>query len=107
MSAALARRFSSLVTDGWTDINGIAVINYLAICGYQTFFLESVYTGSTSDAVLLADDIQRVIRKDDFIDFVAVVTDNSPANQNSWTILQEPRREMFFSVAPHTQSICW
>ncbi|KAE9005367.1 hypothetical protein PR003_g25366 [Phytophthora rubi] len=37
MRGALARRFYSLVTDRWTDTNGFAVINCLAICGQHTF----------------------------------------------------------------------
>ncbi|KAF4141933.1 hypothetical protein GN958_ATG08822 [Phytophthora infestans] len=39
---SLSMHFCLLVTDGWTDINGDAVITYLVISGDQTFFLESV-----------------------------------------------------------------
>ncbi|KAF4144261.1 hypothetical protein GN958_ATG06582 [Phytophthora infestans] len=94
--SALARRVFPPVTDAWPDINGFAVINYLAIFWSDTLFLETVYTRSGShDSVFLANDINQVIEK--FIDFVAVVTDNTSANQSAWAILQE---NVFKNVFP-------
>ncbi|KAE8894871.1 hypothetical protein PF006_g670 [Phytophthora fragariae] len=52
----------TLYTDGWTDVNGKSVINYVLECEGETYFLESVYTGSTShDTLFLAADVKKVI----------------------------------------------
>jgi hypothetical protein len=34
----------TLTTDGWTDVNADSVINYVLICGSETFFLEAAYS---------------------------------------------------------------
>ncbi|KAE9052339.1 hypothetical protein PR003_g908 [Phytophthora rubi] len=62
----------------------------MALCGKHTFFLESVYTRSAShDATFLSGDIRHVFAKYDFIDLVAVVTNNTSANQSAWLTLQD------------------
>jgi hypothetical protein len=52
---------ATLVTDGWTDLNGLAVIIYVAVSGDSAFFLESLYSGEESPgADFLARDVKRV-----------------------------------------------
>ncbi|KAE9332320.1 hypothetical protein PR003_g14573 [Phytophthora rubi] len=87
----------TLYTDGWAGVNGKSVINYVLECEGETYFLESVYTGSTShDALFLAADVKRVIESAKFTTIVAVVTDNTAANQLMWSTLQREYPEMFF-----------
>ncbi|OWY99060.1 Transposase [Phytophthora megakarya] len=107
LRVALARQKATLVSDAWTDVNGLSVINYVATSGNDTFFLESVYTGSESHgASFLANDISRVMQKYGFIRFVAVVTDNTSANRNAWKILQEeyPRSVLPRMCCPYPES---
>ncbi|GMF22084.1 unnamed protein product [Phytophthora fragariaefolia] len=40
LGLALAGKVVTLVTDGWTDINGQAVVNYVVVCSKFTFFLK-------------------------------------------------------------------
>ncbi|KAE9048727.1 hypothetical protein PR002_g308 [Phytophthora rubi] len=82
----------TLYTDGWTDVNGKSVINYVLECEGETYFLESVYTGSTShDTLFLAADVKKVIKSAKFSTIVAVVTDNTAASQLMWST------DVFFS----------
>ena len=84
-------------TIGWTDTNGKAVLNYMAVAGKSAFLLESHYTGAKShDANFLAEDIERVIHKYDFLDMCAVVTNNTAANQKVWELLQPKFPRGFF-----------
>jgi hypothetical protein len=72
----------SLTTDGWADINGNSVFNYMLLVGKNTFLLESNYTCSTShDADFLATDIERVITKYSLGAPNSVVTDNTAVNK--------------------------
>ncbi|KAF4130774.1 hAT family C-terminal dimerization region [Phytophthora infestans] len=97
LKVALDGKIVTLVTDGWTDINGLAVVNYVVVCGEYTFFLESVYTGTQAhDAEFLAADIERVIAKYDFLEVGAVVTDNTNANKATWETLQNKFPKTFF-----------
>jgi hypothetical protein len=89
--------YCTLTTDGWTDINGNSVINYVVASRKGSFFLESVYTGSdghTSD--YLSKDIIRVIEKHSDIQICGVVTDNTATNKKAWEILQKVYPEKFF-----------
>ncbi|KAK1931762.1 hypothetical protein P3T76_012694 [Phytophthora citrophthora] len=84
----------TLATDAWTDVNGKSVINYVLICGEDTYLLETVYTGSTShSAAFLAADIKRVITA---ALFTTIVTDNTTANQLVWQTLQPECPQIFF-----------
>ncbi|RAW29573.1 hypothetical protein PC110_g14067 [Phytophthora cactorum] len=88
---------STLVIDAWTDVNGKSVINYVRICGDDTYLLETVYTGSTlHSASYLAADIKRVIEVIKFASIAAVVTDNTATNQLVWQTLQADYPKVFF-----------
>ncbi|KAE8992118.1 hypothetical protein PR003_g20990 [Phytophthora rubi] len=97
MQVELEGQIVTIVTDGWTDMNGLAVINYVADARKKTYFLKSVYTGAqTHDAAFLAADIKRVIDKYDFLHVGAVVTDNIAANKSAWELLQPDFPRVFF-----------
>lgn len=97
MQVELDGQTVTIVTDGWTDINGLSVINYVAVVGRKTFFLESVYTGSQGhDAQFLSADIKRVVLKYDFLSVGAVVTDNTATNKAAWELLQQEFPRLFF-----------
>ncbi|KAG3109035.1 hypothetical protein PI124_g11160 [Phytophthora idaei] len=97
VTVTLGGKVVTLVTDCWADINGKDVVNYCAVCGIYTFFLESAYTGTQShDAAFLTADVERVIAKYDFLDVGAVVTDNTSSNQATWKALQEKFYKPFF-----------
>ncbi|EGZ06194.1 hypothetical protein PHYSODRAFT_390873, partial [Phytophthora sojae] len=87
----------TLYTDGWTDVNGKSVINYVLECEGESYFLGSVYTGSTShDAVFLSADVKRVLEAAKFTTIVAVVTDNTATNQLMWSTLRPEYPDIFF-----------
>ncbi|KAG6586974.1 Transposase [Phytophthora cinnamomi] len=89
MEKSLSGRMATLVSDAWTDINGQPVMNYVVVCGKNTHFLESVYTGARAhDTEYLTADIGRVIAKYSFLKIGAVVTDNTRANQATWKALK-------------------
>ncbi|KAE9049921.1 hypothetical protein PR003_g5399 [Phytophthora rubi] len=87
----------TLTTDGWTDINGKSVINYVLIIGPDTYFLESVYTGAVShDATFLVADIKRMMTKISFFKISAVGTDKTATNQLVWSTFQRDYPHVFF-----------
>ncbi|KAE8983665.1 hypothetical protein PR003_g23818 [Phytophthora rubi] len=97
MEADLTGEVVTVVTDGWTDINGLAVVNYVVAAGKKTYFLESVYTGSQShDTEFLVRDARRVISKYKFLNVGAIVTDNTTANKAMWEELQPDFPNVFF-----------
>ncbi|KAG6942363.1 hypothetical protein JG688_00018149, partial [Phytophthora aleatoria] len=97
VTVTLSGKVVTLVTDCWADINGKDVVNYCAVCGIYTFFLESAYTGTQlHDAAFLTADVERIIAKYDFLDVGAVVTDNTSSNQATWKALQEKFHKPFF-----------
>ncbi|KAE9350143.1 hypothetical protein PF008_g6596 [Phytophthora fragariae] len=81
LTVKLGGRVVTLETDGCTDINGMAVVNYMAVSGDLSYFLESVYTGAQShDTLFLVADVKIVLLKYKSIKFGSVITDNTPAN---------------------------
>ncbi|POM68991.1 Transposase putative [Phytophthora palmivora] len=70
-------------------MNGLDVINCVAVAAKKMYFLESVYVGTQAhDAAFLATDIKRVIDKYDFVYVGPVVTDNMATNKSAWELLQ-------------------
>ncbi|ETI56823.1 hypothetical protein F443_00785, partial [Phytophthora nicotianae P1569] len=87
----------TLTTDGCTDVNGKAVINYVLLTEDTTVFLEFVYTGSEShETPYLASNTLRVMEQLDFVSIAAVVTDNTATNQPVWSTLQQKKPMVFF-----------
>ena len=91
-----------LVSDGWTNVKGESIINYIAVEPKHAIFLESKTTGTTGhSAVFLAEDIQRVIEKIP-CNVAGVVTDNTSANKKAWSILQQKYpNKYFYGCASH------
>jgi hypothetical protein len=80
---------SCLISDGWSNINNDAIINYMAASPEFTLFLESVSTGQQEhDHKFIADDIERVIREHPSIIFAGAVIDNTSTNKKAWGLLQ-------------------
>ncbi|POM78926.1 Transposase putative [Phytophthora palmivora] len=97
MQVELEGQVLAIVTDSWTDMNGLAVISYVAVACKKTYFLESVYTGAQAhDAAFLATDIKLVIDKYEFLHVGAVVTDNMATNKSAWELLQPDFLYAFF-----------
>jgi hypothetical protein len=95
IESSLRGKAATLVTDGWTDINGRSVINYVATL---RFFLESVYgTDERHTAEYIANDIERVFEKYNFVQWCGVVTDNTTTNQSAWKLLRKKHPKMFFN----------
>ncbi len=92
-------QYCCLSTDGWTDVNGSSVMNYIAIGQNKSFFLESEYTGASSHtAEFLASCIERVMNAYPFIKFSGVVTDNTNTNKATWLLLQQKHPRLFLIV---------
>jgi hypothetical protein len=97
LSSSLTGQMCTLTTDAWTDTNGESVINYMAVAGKNSFFLESHYTKAQShDSSFLAEDIERIFDKYNFLEFCAVVTDNTSTNKRMWEMMQSKFPRMFF-----------
>ncbi|KAJ8550390.1 hypothetical protein ON010_g10679 [Phytophthora cinnamomi] len=97
MQFELEGQIVTIVTDGWTDINGLSVINYMAVAGKKTYYSESVYTGSQGHEVaFLTEDIKRIVTKYEFMCVGAVVTDNTATNKAAWELLQPEFPRIFF-----------
>jgi Protein of unknown function (DUF 659) len=86
-----------LVTDGWSNIRNEPIVNYMATCPAQCFFLESVSTGEQGHtAEWIAEDIERVIKKNNKTDVAGVVTDSTSANKKAWNLLKAKFPGKFF-----------
>ncbi|GMG15970.1 unnamed protein product [Phytophthora fragariaefolia] len=81
LEMSLHDKIVTVSSDGWTDICGHAVLNYMAVCGDRAYCLETVYTDAqANDAVVLAAGMQRAIEKYHFLNVGAVITGNTRAN---------------------------
>ena len=55
----LFQKRCTLVTDSWTNVNGHAVVNYIAVAPGQQFYLESQCTGGVvHDTEFLVSDVE-------------------------------------------------
>lgn len=118
MVSSLRGQSVCMTSDGWTNIKGRAVVNYMVahrglilflvpvsfkMLG-QAFFIEAVATGAQGHtAEFIANDLSRVITECNYMDTVGVVTDNTSANKSAWKILAERFKDKFFyGCACHT-----
>jgi hypothetical protein len=77
---------SCVISDGWSNVNNDAIINYMAAS--LEFALESVSTSQQGhDHKFIADDIERVIRENPSTIFAGAVTDNTSTNKKAWGLL--------------------
>lgn len=79
----------TLVTDGYSNVMGEHVVNFI-LCHEEDkpMYFGSVCTKSTSQTgAAIASDILKVM--DEFPNISSLVTDNTAANINAWTIVEE------------------
>jgi hypothetical protein len=80
---------SCLISDGWSNVNNNAIINYMAVSPEFALFLELVLIGQQGhDHKFIADDIERVIREHSSTIFADVVSYNTSTNKKAWGLLQ-------------------
>jgi hypothetical protein len=80
---------SCLISDGWSNVNNDAIINYMAASPEFDLFLELVLTCQQGhDHKFIADDIECVIREHPSTIFAGAVTDNTSTNKKAWGLLQ-------------------
>jgi hypothetical protein len=80
---------SCLISNGWSNVNNNAIINYMMASPKFALFLESVSTGQQGhDHKFIADNIERIIREHPSTIFAGVVTDNTSTNKKAWGLLQ-------------------
>lgn len=78
-----------LVTDGWTNIRGDHIVNFLVKAPSRpSMFYKSINTtGRIQNADNVADDIIQVLEEIGAEKFSSVVTDNAPVLRSAWTEL--------------------
>jgi hypothetical protein len=80
---------SYLISDGWSNVNNDAIINYMVASPELALFLESVLTGQQGHAhKFIANNIERVIREHPSTIFAGVVIDNTSTKKKAWGLLQ-------------------
>jgi hypothetical protein len=99
LQIALKDKIVCMTTDGFTNVNHEAVINYLVSAQGKSYYLESINTGKISHSgEWMAADIERVIKKQTDLQIVGLVTDNTKANKCAWNILSRNFRTSIFTV---------
>ena len=95
-----------LCSDGWTNVKGEPVVNYMAASSLGSFILERINTGAQShNAEWISRDIMRVIDKTS-AKVAGVVTDNTNTNKGAWTILrQKYPKKFFYGCVAHTLNL--
>lgn len=67
IKSAASGKFVMFTTDSWTNVNDMSVLNYVASYNGNTYYLESVYTGSISrDTAYITADLNRLMVKYSF-----------------------------------------
>jgi hypothetical protein len=85
-----------LCTDGWTNVKGDPVVNYMATSSLGSFIIERINTGAQAhNAEWIAKDIMRVVDKIT-AKVAGVVTDNTNTNKIAWNILGQKYPNKFF-----------
>jgi hypothetical protein len=80
---------SCLISDGWSNVNNDAIINYMAVSPEFALFLELVSTCQQGhDHKFIADNIECDNREHPSIIFASVVIDNTFTNKKAWGLLQ-------------------
>ncbi len=79
---------SCLISDGWSNINNDAIINYMAASPEFTLFLELVSTCQQGhDHKFITDDIERAIHEHPSTIFAGAIIDNTSTNKKVWGLL--------------------
>lgn len=91
--------YACLTSDGWSNVSGDPVVNYMMNVDDHSLFLETVYTGKQShNAEWIALDLGRVIDKmrKENVNICGAVTDNTSTNKAAWILLSRQYPDMFF-----------
>ena len=89
--------YSTLATDGWSDIRRSSIVNYIAANGSVAAFLEAQEASSESHtSEWLATEANKIFEKYDYIKWAGSVTDNASAPKGSWKILEKLHPDKFF-----------
>jgi hypothetical protein len=89
-------KYVSITSDAWSNISNEPIVNYMAICGGKSLFIESVNTGEQAhNAQWIAQDISRVIESLE-CKVCGAITDNTATNKKAWMVLKEKFPAMFF-----------
>lgn len=80
----------TLVSDGWTNNRGDHIVNFcIKSPGHKTFFHSSINTsGSSQNAVEVANCIINVIERIGPKKFSSVITDNAPVMKAAWKLIE-------------------
>jgi hypothetical protein len=92
-----------LTTDGWSNINNEAVVNYMAVSPGCSLYLEAVQTGQQGhDHEFIAKDVERVFTTYKDTTFAGAVMDNTSANKKAWEFSRQITHPASSKVVPLT-----
>ena len=103
----LSGKVVCIASDGWSNINRLPVVNYMAVSGDKALFIESVTKDNSHDAEWLSNDMTRVIGKLEHRgrnapSVAGVVMDNTNTNKLMWANLSVKYPWMFvYGCASH------
>lgn len=97
----------TIVTDGYTNINNDAQVNYLAVARDSAIFLKTVATGKDRHTgEYISDGLQEVIGDIGREKIVAVTTDNASAMRSSWDLIKRQHPDLLtFGCGSHTTKL--
>lgn len=88
----------SVLADSWRDAQGRTLINILVSCPRGTYFVCSVdATNVVDDATYLFKLLDKVIEEMGEENVVQVITENTPSHQAAGKMLEEKRRNLFWT----------
>lgn len=88
----------SILADSWTDSRGRILINILVSCPHGMYFVRSVdATDEFEDAMYLFKLLDKVVEEMGEENIVQVITDNTPSYQAAGKMLEEKRKNLFWT----------
>lgn len=86
-----------LSSDGWSTLDNIALINYMAVTSETAIFVDGKFSGERKTAKFIAEELHEMIQRLGGSEkVVGVVTDNAAPNKVAWRILEKEYPDMFF-----------
>uniref|UniRef100_A0A5B7A4G1 BED-type domain-containing protein n=1 Tax=Davidia involucrata TaxID=16924 RepID=A0A5B7A4G1_DAVIN len=88
----------SVLADSWKDTQGRTLINFLVSCPRGIYFVRSVdATDAMEDATNLFKLLDKVVEEMGEENVVQVITENTPSYQAAGKMLEEKRRNLFWT----------
>ncbi|KAK9288436.1 hypothetical protein L1049_016893 [Liquidambar formosana] len=88
----------SVMADSWRDTQGRTLINFLVSCPHGVYFVSSVdATDLVEDATSLFKLLDKVVEEMGEENVVQVITENTPSYQAAGKMLEEKRRNLFWT----------